>query len=349
MYIIATISKNHDQPDKIREIILAGASVLRYNCAHGSPAEVLHKIDLARAVIVEMGYETCVRIMADLPGAKGRIASFPEKEFRIQKDQRLVIKDALSSTSASKYVPVEFEHLNSVAKEGLIISIDDGEITFEIERIIDAASFVVTALNGGLMRPNQSVNVPSQVDNLNHLTARALDHIRFLPQVCPDLVAFSFVNSASYITQANSVLQQYTTSTWKPKLAAKIESPRGVQNIEEIVQNVDVVIIARGDLGLTIPFERIGIAQKELIRVAKKYSKEAVVATQIMESVIDRHVPKRAEILDLTNIVLDGADGILLAKETGWSPTPGRSVKVARQIIECVECYVAGQHTAFSG
>ncbi len=145
--------------------------------------------------------------------------------------------------------------------------------------------------------------------------------------------------SVEYLKQAKSLLKKYLGTKILPPIVSKIETPKGVDKIDEIIKETDIVMVARGDLALTAPYEALGVYQKEVIKAAKKAKKQVIVATQILESLLQRHMPTRSEILDLTNIVLDGADGIMFAKETGISETPGYSISVAKKIIDRVEIF----------
>lgn len=337
MFIVATISKNSYSADKIEEIIRAGASILRFNFSHGTPLEVQAKVMVARDVIKKLGLVGKVRIMADLPGAKVRMGSFAGGEHQVQIGQKLVIKSAAHSSNPAEFLPVQLDRLGTRVKVGQIVTLGDGETGFEVEEITDENSFRVVALSNSSFSEYKGINLGSVIDSLDHFTPAMLEHLQYLVNIKPELVAFSFVNSEENALKAKALLTEYISDVWQPQLVAKIETAGGVENIAAIADVFDILLVARGDLGLTCPIETLGLSQKKIVKAAKAAGKEVIVSTQVLDSMVNYYLPTRAEVLDLTNIVLDGADGIMLAKETGISLTPGRSVTMAKKIIEAVE------------
>lgn len=337
MYIVATISKNSYAPKKIEEILRVGAGVLRYNFSHGDPAIMTERFNTARAIIRNLGLENKVKLLADLPGNKIRLGDFLVKESPVKQGDRFKFKTTSYSPDPTEFVPINFPSIGELVERKQIFTLGDGEIAFEVTEILDRHSFYARALNAGHIPALKGVNIARGIDELNHFTETTLAHLHKLINLKPDWVAFSFVNSAEYLRRAKELLKSHINDDWKPRIVAKIETPKGIENIDEIARETDIVLIARGDLGLLCPIEELGINQKKIIKAAKAAGKEVIVATQILDSLIDYYIPKRSDILDLTNIVLDGADGIMLAKETGISLTPGRSVSMAKKIIDVVE------------
>lgn len=331
MKIIATISKYSYGADKIEEIIRAGAEVLRYNFSHGTPEELEQKIRTARYVIEKLGMRRKVKILADLPGAKIRIGEVVPTDRAVEVGEEVIF-------SSRKEVPegilVGVPNVGMLVRVGQQFTLADGEIGFEVAQIIDEETFVSRALNARVIPSLKGINIGQIIDDLDHLTPHTRAHIDKLRAISPEWVAFSFVNSAVGLKKAKHLVTQVLG--YCPTVVSKIESERGVANIEEIVNASDMVMVARGDLGLNCPIEMLGVYQKRIIAAAKRAGKQAIVATQILDSILDRHIPSRSDVLDLTNCVLDGADAIMLARETGMSLTPGRSVATARKIIDAV-------------
>lgn len=336
MYIVATISKNSYSAEKIEQILKAGAGVLRFNFSHGNPEEMVAKIQVARAVIEKLGLQNQVQIMADLPGSKIRLGMFPGGEYAVEKGQEVEFWSGESSLDALEYVPINLDNISQYVTENEEISFGDGEIGFRVVKILTPDSFVAVALNSRHIPEGKGVNFGQAVDRFDHLTENTLAHIKNLKNIRPDLVAFSFINSAKNLSNLKMLLDEHYPGN-TARIVAKIESPLGIQNIEEILDETDIVMIARGDLGLTVPYEQLGLLQKRIIVLSKEKKKEVIVATQILDSLLDYYIPSRAEISDLTSIVLEGADGIMMAKETGISATPEHSVAVAKRIIDAVE------------
>jgi len=336
MYIVATISKNSYPAEKIREIINAGATILRYNFSHGTPDEMYQKISIARDVIKELNQEGRVLIMADLPGAKIRLGKFQPSEFAVDKDQIITFRSGESSPNPEEYIPVDYPNIGKFIEIGKEISCADGELGFIITEIVDENTFKAKALNSRHIPTLKALNIGSAMDEIDHITDKTLEHLKNLSRINPELVAFSFVNSKEYLVRCKKLLNDFNPDL-KAKIVSKLETENSLTNIKEILEESDYILVARGDLGLTVPIERLGIYQKIFTREARKAGKQVIVSTQILDSVVNQYTPQRAEILDLTNIVLDGADGIMLAKETGISLTPGQSILIAKKVIEYVE------------
>ncbi len=336
MLIIATISKNSYAPAKIEEIIKAGATILRFNCSHGSPAEMEEHIQIAKEVITRLKRPD-VKILADLPGAKLRLGRFEPNELLIKSGQEVIFKSAADSAFPQEFIPVNAPNISLLVQENQEISLGEGDPSLLVKKIISPDSFQAISLNDGFIQSMKGFNVGIGVDELNHITPDTLAHIKILPHIKPDLIAVSFANSAKHLEEVRALIKTSLNSNQIPPLVAKVETLQGIEKIEEIANSADWLMVARGDLALTAPYELLGIYQKRIISAAKKAGKPVIVATQILESLLDKRRPTRSEILDLTNIILDGADAIMFAKETGLSLTPGFSIKIAQEIIEAVE------------
>lgn len=340
MFIVATISKSSYTADKVEEIIRAGATVLRYNFSHGTPAEMAEKIALAKSVIAKLDVACAVKIMADLPGDKIRLGDFPTKEHPIAKGEQHRFSMAEKTDDPTVFIPINKNRIATFLTPGQIITLGDGELAFEISEIVDENTFLATAINSGKLMNMKGVNIGRAIDELDHITPKTIEHLKNLPTIAPDWVAFSFANSGEFMQRARALLAEYAPSVAaQAKIVAKVESPQAMEKIEDIIRESDIILVARGDLGLTVPIEELGIHQKRIVKLTKAVAKPVIVSTQILESLLTAYTPLRSDVLDLINIVLDGADGIMLAKETGISATPGYSVQVAKKIIEYVEAH----------
>lgn len=333
MYIVATISKNSFTADKIEEIIRAGATVLRYNFSHGTPEEMGQKINTAKEVIKKFDFQN-IKILADLPGDKIRLGKFSIGEYDVTKDTEVTFKSAQEREDPFEFIPVDYSEIGKLVVVGQTITCGDGEVAFEVTKILDSESFIARTLNDRHIPALKALNIGRGIDQLEHFTPKTIAHIKNLSRIQPDWVAFSFVSGRSYLKRGIQLLHDYGVNA--VKIVSKVESPLGLRNIENIAALSDVLLVARGDLGLYTPIELIGINQKKIVTAAKKAGKEVIVSTQILDSLLSYYVPSRADVLDLTNAILDGADGIMLAKETGISKTPGYSVSVAKRIIDAV-------------
>lgn len=338
MLIIATISKASFAPDKIKEIILAGADVLRYNFSHGTKKEMKERIDLARKIIIETGKD--VKILADLPGAKVRLGIFDDSKIKMKRGEELLLSsDKKNNYKNIQNIPINIKGIGHIISKGKVITIGDGEVGLKVKEIINENAIIVNVLNNSNIPSlsQKGLNIGDGLDNFNHFTNTCLEHIKHIEDIQPDMVAFSFVKDKNHIIKAKELLHSNIKGTWKPLIISKIETLEGVKNIYEISSISDMILIARGDLGLNVPYESLGIIQKRIIKVAHSAQKKVIVSTQILESTLDCFIPKRSDILDLTNIVLDEADGIMLCKETGINYNPGHAINVANKIIKFVE------------
>jgi pyruvate kinase len=339
MQIIATISKNSYQPEKIAEIVTAGANILRYNLSHGSPEKQIAIVASARAVIARLSKTGQVKILADLPGLKIRLGEFSEQEYHVSEGDTVTFKSAKSSPTAAKFIPIDYPHVGKCVAKDQIITIADGEIGLKVIKIVNSNSFQAVALNSHKILQFKGVHLGFSMDSLDQLSAITPHLLTTVAAINPEIVAFSFVNSVEYLTQAKKLV--YAALPQRPLVMAKIETEKGLTHLAQITKHVDYIMVARGDMGVSMPFDQLGISQKHIVSHCKKHHIPVIVATQILSSLLNSYLPTRAEILDLTNIVLDGADGILLANETGLSLTPGHSITVARSIIENVQKYVS--------
>lgn len=333
-HIIATISQKSYAPEKIEEILQAGAHVLRFNMSHGTPEESAEKMQVAREVIKKLGSDA--KILADVPGSKLRIGNFPELYFEVQSGQKVTFKVASASEDPAAFIPVDVPKISTYVRRGGEVTIGDGEVGFRVEDIQNDETFSATAVNSGKIGRLKGFNIGPGIDRFNHITEKTLACMDTLPRIQPEWVAVSFANSGEYMRQMKSLLAERFGSGL-PKIVSKVETPQGVEQIEDIVAESDIVMVARGDLAVTAPIEKLGVHQKQIVAAAKKAGKPVIVSTQILESMLTNYMPSRSDVLDLTNIVLDGADYIMLAKETGVNEHPGHAVAMAKKIIQAVE------------
>ncbi|MBI2485151.1 hypothetical protein HYW18_03325 [Candidatus Uhrbacteria bacterium] len=335
MEIIATVSRKTFARDKVREIVDAGATILRYNLSHGEPEENRGKLCTAREVIAASGRR--VRLLADLPGAKIRTGDFPEKEAPIEEGEIVTFRTGKESPGWKEYIPVNLEHFAIYLKVGSIFTTGDGEVAFEVTHIVSPSEVRAKSLVTGTHKNFKGLNFGPLIDDLDHCndTTRAMMDI--LSEAKPELVAFSFVNSKEMLRRCKAELAERFTTEWAhPLIVSKVESPKGVEHIREIIEETDWVLIARGDLGLNVPMEELALAQKKITALCRAAAKPVIVSTQMLESSIDQYIPRRSDILDLSNAIFDGADGIMLCRETGLNDHPGHPIAVAKRIIDAL-------------
>ncbi|MBU2541999.1 hypothetical protein KJ785_00365 [Patescibacteria group bacterium] len=334
MEITATIFKSPVAQEKVREIIQAGADILRIKFAHVSNEEALEVVRVVKKVIDEQ--KTTTKILVDLPEHKVRLGSLELGKEDVVKDKIYTLKPARFSKTINNFIPVDVEIFSDLFQVGDKIMIGDGEVFFSIKEVVSPQEIKIIFPDGGFVDQYRSLISNRLADDLNHCEM-ATDSLKLFQDIKPDYVALSFVASASYIQCVRGKIKALYGDTWQPKILAKVESLGGLNKIEEIIDTADEIVIARGDLGVTTDYTKVILEQKKICYLCKKKNKPVIVATQILGSCLQKSVPARSEIGDLTNIVLDGATGIWLSQETCLHENPGQVVKIARNIINTIE------------
>lgn len=337
MDVIATIHKNPYYSDRNARMIDAGVDVFRIKCSHFGVDDINKHLKLAREQITASGKP--VKLLADLPEAKIRLGVFHTETIQVKAGDLFTFTFAEQTPDTAHFLPVRFKNLGAMTKPGETFFVGDGLVGMKVGRIVDADTFEATALNGGRMVQCSPLTFPSFMDQMDHVTPFLDEIIRILPESKPEMVAFSFVSSKAMIERLLAKLQAVMTPDWHPMVIAKIESQGGVDNIGEILPLVQGIMVARGDLALNVPFEKLGLIQKRLVAKARQAGKYVIVSTGMLQSLLDNYLPMRSDILDVTNACLDGASAIMCCPETAHSPTPERAVQVAKAIIHEVETF----------
>lgn len=319
-------------------MINAGVDVFRVKSSHVGVAEISDALVQARRQIDQNGGR--VQLLADLPEAKIRIGDFPDLtagkadgRIKLKKGQEYRFLKGELSADPEAYIPVAFEGLGSLLKTGDQLSVYDGRLMFEVTTVHSANEFIARLLNDGHIARWTSIVAPGIMDQIDHIVPEIDEIIRELPKSRPDMVSFSFVKNQRMMHELMDKLMRVTTPDWRPMVIAKIESEEGVKNVDEILEVCHGIMVARGDLALSMPFEQLGVIQKRLVAKARQAGKYVIVSTGALASMLDNHVPQRSDILDVTNATLDGASAIMLCPETCHSEEPERAVKAAKDII----------------
>lgn len=349
MFIIASVGLNNFSEDKIRKIILAGADALRYSFSYGPIENTIERIKVGMKVIDELN--SSAKIIVNLPSNQIRLAG-PHTPRTVKENEELVLKSTShacpvashSCGSATGDQPMTDDHVYvHIAELGnqvyinQITTIDHGKIALQVTEIINNETVKVRALNEGVLQSTLSIHIAQNTENEEYFN-KLRDVLTRLEEITPEYLAIPFISPA-----VNEKIKQLSGFSWQPKIIGRIESRVAKENLEQICQDdfYDLVLLNRGKLGLDMPFERLGIFQKEAIATIKKYKKNAIISSQILEGTIHNYIPLRSDISDLTNIVLDGADGIMLCNETALGSRPAYTLSVARKIILEAEKYKA--------
>lgn len=330
--IVATVGPACDTYDKLLELVKAGANVFRLNFSHGAHEDKARIIDLIRSINKKEPYN--ISILADLQGPKLRVGEIENGELEIKKDDILTLTTREKVVGTLEKIYVSYPDLHKDVKKGDKILFDDGKLEVVVHEITKEGDVKVIVTYGGTLLPKKGLNLPDTEISLPALTEKDLIDLNFIIDHEIDWVALSFVRKAEDIIDLKRILNERKSKT---KVIAKIEMPSALRDLRNIVLESDGVMVARGDLGVELPVEKIPMAQREIIRKCIHRAKPVIVATQMMESMIDRIKPNRSEITDVANAVLEGADAVMLSGETATGKHPALVVQTMRKIIMEVE------------
>ncbi len=329
--IVATVGPACDTYEKLLELIKCGVNVFRLNFSHGGHDDKRQIIEYIRQINKTEPYN--ISILGDLQGPKLRVGEMEGGGIDI------VPGDILTFTNEKlvgnkERIYVSYPDLHADVKVGNIILIDDGKLEVRVKNILKNNDVRVEVVMGGRLSSKKGINLPDTKISLPALTDKDLEDLEFIIDQELDWVALSFVRSVKDIIILRNKLQERKSKT---KIIAKIEKPEALANIRDIIIESDAIMIARGDLGVELPVEQIPLIQRQLIRKSIHRAKPVIVATQMMESMIDRNKPNRSEITDVANAVLEGADAVMLSGETATGMHPKLVVETMRKIIMEVE------------
>jgi pyruvate kinase len=323
--IVATIGPASSNKEMLRALVKEGVDVFRLNFSHGTHDQHQKVIDFVREINKEM--DTNVALLQDLQGPKIRVQDVqdgvelkPGQEFIITTRQ-LVGNNEIASTS--------YENLPRDVKVGDMILIDDGKIELTVKEVRDI-DVVTTVKYGGPLKPRKGINLPQTKVTAPSLTDKDHADLLFGLKNRLDWVALSFVRKASDIISLREIIQKHSPNT---RIVAKIEKPEAIENIDSVIAATDAVMVARGDLGVEIWLEEVPMMQKMIVQKCNKLAKPVIVATQMMESMIENPRPTRAETNDVANAVMDGADALMLSAETAAGKYP---IEVIRSMVRTI-------------
>ncbi len=329
--IVATVGPACDTYEKLLGLVKVGVNVFRLNFSHGSHEDKALIIEHIRKINRTEPYN--IAILGDLQGPKLRVGEIAGNALLLEPGDVLTFtNEKLVGTKERIYV--SYPNLHKDVKPGNIILIDDGKIEVKVKGILPNNDVQVEVTLGGLLSSKKGINLPDTKISLPALTEKDLADLDFIIDQKLDWVALSFVRKVEDITELRSKLKAKDSKT---KIIAKIEKPEALVNIRDIIIESDGIMIARGDLGVELPVEKVPLIQKQIIRKCLHRAKPVIVATQMMESMIDRVKPNRSEITDVANAVLEGADAVMLSGETATGKHPTLVVETMRKIILEVE------------
>lgn len=331
--IIATLGPASANRETMVEMIREGVDVFRINFSHADYDLVKKNIELIRSINEEYGVHTA--ILGDLQGPKLRVGVVKEGSFINPGDVLTFTNENIEGDSTKVYMT--YERFAKDVKVGEKILVDDGKLVFEVIETNEKDIVKARAIQGGALSSKKGVNLPNTKISLPALTEKDIEDAKFMLDNDFDWIALSFVRHSQDIKDLKELIKNHTKGKKNTPIIAKIEKPEGVENIEEIFAECDAIMVARGDLGVEIPMEEVPAIQKKLVAEAKLHAKPVIIATQMMETMINSLTPTRAEVNDVANSVLDGADAVMLSGETSVGQYPVEVIKNMAKIVSSIE------------
>jgi len=329
--IVCTIGPSSESREKVQALLAAGMDVARLNFSHGTHEEHGQRIVILKEEAAKMGKH--LGILLDTKGPEIRTGKVPDEGITLENGAKFSLDLDLSSIGNQQRVGITYTELWQKVEIGTHILIDDGQLDLEVTSV-DNQVIRTVIQNGGVLKSQKGVNVPSALIDLPAVTERDIEDIRFGISQGIDFIAASFTRTASNVLDVRRVCEEMEADV---HIIAKIESQEGVDNLDSILEVADGLMVARGDLGVEIPVEEVPIRQKEMIRKCNLLGKPVIVATQMLDSMIRQPRPTRAEASDVANAILDGTDAIMLSGETAAGLFPLEAVQMMDKIAKRIE------------
>ncbi|MPT35166.1 MAG: pyruvate kinase, partial [Flavobacterium sp.] len=330
--IVATLGPACSTREIIKEMIDTGVNVFRINFSHADYTDVKERIDIIRGLNDEFGYTTS--ILADLQGPKLRVGVMKE-DVVVSKGDTITFTTAEDILGTAERVYMNYKEFPKDVNPGERILLDDGKLIFEVLETDKNTEVKTVVIQGGPLKSKKGVNLPNTKVSLPALTEKDIRDAIFAIENQVDWIALSFVRTPKDLEDLQDLIAKH--SDHKIPIIAKIEKPEAVENIDKIVAFADGLMVARGDLGVEIPAQEVPLIQKKLVHRAKTARIPVIIATQMMETMITSLTPTRAEVNDVANSVMDGADAVMLSGETSVGNYPVQVIEKMTQIIESVE------------
>ncbi len=324
--IVCTLGPATDSEDIVRQLMIEGMDVARFNFSHSTHEDHAARLDMIKKVRKDLGIH--VAALLDTKGPEVRVKQFEEGKVELIEGQKFILTTR-DVKGTKDIVSVTYEKLPYDLTVGTIVLIDDGLIRLEVTQIEDQ-DIICKVIAGGIISNNKGVNIPNVDLNMPYISERDRQDILFGIEQGFDFVAASFVRSASDVLQIRRILDENGGNFIN--IISKIENASGVDNIDEIIQVSDGIMVARGDMGVEIPAEEVPSIQKMIIKKVYNAGKQVITATQMLDSMVKNPVPTRAEVADVANAIYDGTSAIMLSGETAAGKYPVESVKMMAKI-----------------
>jgi pyruvate kinase len=336
--IVATIGPACQSEELLEKLILAGMNVARMNFSHGTHDEHAKRIVRIRNISEKLGIP--VGILQDLQGPKIRVGELSEP-YQLTEGEVITLYAAGTTPleSDGKMVPVDFRQLFDSVRTSDRLLLDDGRLTLEVISVKDRNALTAKVVVGGLLSSHKGINLPGVRLRIAGFTEKDEADLAFGISQGVDAVAISFVRTAEDVKKVRYAMERFSNGKRLPLLIAKLEKPEALDNLDAILEIVDGVMVARGDLGVELPPERVPVQQKHIIRVTNHRAKLVITATQMLESMITNPLPTRAEASDVANAVFDGTDAVMLSAETASGKYPVEAVQMMDRIVREAETH----------
>jgi pyruvate kinase len=336
--IVATIGPASQSEEMIEKLILAGMNVARLNFSHGT--HELHAECMARIRRVSQKMGVSVGILQDLQGPKIRVGELSEPiQLSVGEEVTLFVTGTPPPGNGRKNIPVDFRQLFDSVRPSDRLLLDDGRLALEVLSVKDANALAAKVVVGGLLSSHKGINLPGVRLRIDGFTEKDEADLAFGISQNVDAVAISFVRTADDVKRVRDALNRLSDDRHPPLLIAKLEKPEALDNLDAILDIVDGVMVARGDLGVELPPERVPVQQKRIIHTANLRAKLVITATQMLESMITNPLPTRAEASDVANAIFDGTDAVMLSAESAVGSYPVESVQMMDRIVREAEIH----------
>jgi pyruvate kinase len=330
--IVATLGPACSTREVLKDMIDAGVNVFRVNFSHADYADVKEKIDLIRGLNEEFGYTTA--ILGDLQGPKLRVGIMKEDVF-VNPGDMITFQTQEDVPGTAERVYMNYKEFPKDVNPGEKVLLDDGKLMFEAISTNGTTEVLCKVIQGGPLKSKKGVNLPNTKISLPALTEKDIKDAIFAIEQKLDWIALSFVKTPKDLQDLQELIAKH--SEYKIPIIAKIEMPEALVNIDKIIAYCDALMVARGDLGVELPAHEVPLVQKDLILKAKTARIPVIVATQMMESMMETLTPSRSDVNDVANSVMDGADAVMLSGETSVGKYPVQVIQQMTRIIEAVE------------
>ena len=328
--IVATLGPATSSLEAIRGLVRAGMDVARLNLSHGDHADHANAYAAVRQASDESGRG--VGILVDLQGPKIRLGRVAAGPVLLEPGDEFIV--TIDDVPGDKHmVSTRYTGLPGDVTPGDSVLVDDGRIALEVVRV-DGPRVITRVIEGGRVSDNKGFNLPGVAVSVPAMSAKDVEDLRWALRIGADMIALSFVRTAADIAGVHAIMDEEGV---RLPVLAKVEKPQAVDNLQEIVEAFDGVMVARGDLGVELPLEMVPLVQKRAVQMCREAGKPVIVATQMLDSMITANRPTRAEVSDVANAVLDGADALMLSGETSIGEHPSLVVETMARIVEHVE------------